>query len=151
MSYEKTKISVNQSDIDNFVQVLNKYPENVEEKINEYLHNTTARKIISKATSFLPVSKRGTRHAKNNTWYKQYNYNLAVKISNNTDGKNTTKKEYKNAKKSYYYLYFPATGKGTSKNKGANPFHEKTAQSMKNNEINELIKILSKETDKSFK
>lgn len=150
MAYQKTKFDISSYDLDRLNDAIRKFPGDVEKQINDYLHNTTGKKLIDSATTFIPVSKKGTKHAKFNKWYKQYNYNLAVKIENNNDGKNVTKKTNRNAKKSFYYLYYPATGTGTSRKKGENNFEEKGLKKIENKEINEIIRILNKKSDNFF-
>lgn len=74
----------------------------VEQSINDYLHNEAAAKISPAIAGFVPMSNRNKVHAKNaNPFTRQENYNLAVKVI--TD-------------KKFNYLVFPDEGLGTSIN-----------------------------------
>lgn len=103
---------------------------NLEKIINNYLHNNASEQMISSITQFIPVSKKGTRHAKTHEWYEKTIPNLAFTISNNLKGKRGT---------SFYYLYYVVTGTGTSKKKGANDFFEKGSNKIHNKIVEELI------------
>lgn len=73
----------------------------VENTLNEYLHNEAAEKIKPAIYDFIPVSDRNKKHAQNNAPFgRQENYNLAVKV--------ITSKEFN-------YLVFPDEGLGTSR------------------------------------
>ena len=88
---------------------------NTEEVLNEYIHNSAANQIIEYVTKEIPVSKRGIRHARFDTWWEQENNNLSVGIANSLKGKRGS---------SFYYLYYVATGTGTSKRRGGTDFME---------------------------
>ncbi len=74
----------------------------VENILNNYIHNAAPEVIKPSIEGLVPVSDRDKRHAKfSNPFGRQENYNLAVKI--------ITSKEFN-------YLVFPDEGKGRSVN-----------------------------------
>lgn len=80
----------------------------VENTLNEYIHNVAPEKIKPKITDFIPVSDRSKQHAKNSAPFgRQENYNLAVKVITSKD---------------FNYLVFPDEGLGTSKGNIAQNF-----------------------------
>lgn len=136
----KSNFSLKDDDIKRIQQSILKCGETSEEVINDYLHNVAGEKITKSITRFIPVSKRDKVHAKNSKWNEQKNYNLAVNISNKTSGKN-----------SFYYLYYVATGTGTSKKNGPNDFMKKGMDQEYNNVVNDLVNELEKNIDKEMK
>lgn len=103
--------------------------------INDYLHNFGGKKMSDSMTKYLPVSKKGKRHARTNKWYEQEDYNLAVSIANNTKGKRG---------KSFYYLYYVFTGQGTSRKKGKNDAMVKGYKKVENVLVSDLLNALEK-------
>ena len=99
----KAEFSFNDEDFERVKQSIKRLGDSSEEVINNYLHNVAGEDITESITNYIPVSKKGNRHAKHNNWNEQENYNLAVTIGNKSSGK-----------KSFYYLYYVATGTGTS-------------------------------------
>lgn len=95
--------SVNKEEFDGFLKSISERYDGkeVEQSINDYLHNEAAAKINPAVTGFVPISDRNKTHAKHsNPFTRQENYNLAVKVI--TD-------------KKFNYLVFPDEGLGTSK------------------------------------
>lgn len=114
-----------------------------EKTINDYLHNVAGEKLAKSITRFLPRSAvNKSNHAKDSKWWEQDNYNLAVSISNSLKGKRGT---------SFYYLYYVATGTGTSKKKGANEFMEKGMDAEYNNIVDGLLNALNEKIEKELK
>lgn len=112
----RNKMELKDDDILRIQEAMARSTGSTEKTISDYLHESGAQILIDDITRFIPVSKKGKRHAKRNQWYDQENYNMAVGIANNLKGKRGT---------SFYYLYYVATGTGTSRKKGGIDFMEK--------------------------
>ena len=105
-----------------------------EKIINQHVHTVTAEQIVEGATRFIPVSKKGKRHAKRNKWWEQKNYNLATAIETSQKGRRGT---------SFYYLYYVVTGTGTSYEKGKRDFMSKGLET----KYDEIVETLFEELD----
>jgi hypothetical protein len=105
-----------------------------EKTINDCLRNNSSPRITKSVTDFLPVSEKGKRHAKDNSWYEQTYYNLSFVLSNSLKGKRG---------KSFYYLYYPVTGTGNSYKKGPNDFLGKGMNKEYDNVVEELLNALN--------
>lgn len=93
--------SVEQKGFDELLKRVSGYGAEVENVLNDYLHNEAPKKINPSIVGLVPVSDRNKTHAKNNNPFgRQEDYNLAVKLI-------TSKK--------YNYLVFPDEALGTSK------------------------------------
>lgn len=136
----KTKFELKDKDVERIKQAITKLGDSSESAINKYLHNTGGEKIAKGITNYIPVSKRKKKHAKNSKWYKQNNYNLAVGVENSTSGKN-----------SFYYLYYVATGTGTSKKNGPNDFMKKGMDQEYNDIVNGLVNEIEQNINKELK
>lgn len=136
----KTRFTLKSEDVDKLKQAIEECGVSSEEAINDYLHNKAGDLIAKSITNFMPRSNRNKVHAKDSKWWEQSNYNLAVAISNKISGKN-----------SFYYLYFPATGTGTSRMNGPNDFMQKGLNAQYDNIVNQLINNLVKNIDKELK
>ena len=112
----KSNFSLNYADISLIQKKILQFGIISEDIINDYIHHDAAIQIINAITKEIPKSDKGKKHAKDNIWYEQENFNLAVGISNNMKGKRGT---------SFYYLYYVVTGTGNSKKNGANDFMER--------------------------
>jgi len=122
----KISLALKIDDFDKYIKALEKFNGKAEESINNYLHNDATRIIVGKITNEMPRSNRNknkwgsfrkplnTKHAKDNKWYKSFNWNLAAALSNKTSG---------GTKNSFYYLFYPH--EGTQKIKRKNPFAQK--------------------------
>lgn len=137
----KTQFSFKTEDIDRLNEVISRCGKKSERIINDYLHNVAGEKITRSITNskFFPRSKRNKIHAQDTKWYEQTNFNLAVGIENNTSGK-----------KSAYYLYYVATGTGTSAKKGPNDFMLDGLDKEYNNVVNGIIEKLLENVDKEM-
>ena len=136
----KTKFELQDKDVERIKKSISNLGGSSENVINKYLHNKGGQKIVTGITKFIPVSKRDKRHAKTSKWYKQNNYNLAVAIENSTGGKN-----------SFYYLYYVATGTGTSEKNGPNDFMNKGMDKEYKSIVNDLIEEIDKNIEKELK
>lgn len=134
-----SKFTLRDTDIERLKSSISNCGESSERVINDYLHNKGAKKITDSITRFIPVSKKGKRHAKNSKWYKQTNYNMAVALENNSNGK-----------KSFYYLYYVATGTGTSDKKGPNNFMDKGMDKVYDQVVDELLDELGKNIEREM-
>lgn len=138
----KTNFKLKDSDIERIQKAIIQCGDSAEEKINDYLKNVGGEKIATGISKFIPRSNRNKTHAKTSKWWKQLNYNLAVVVENNNAGKRNT---------SFYYLYYPATGTGTSKKKGKNDFMGRGLNSEYQTLVNGLINELDENIEKEMK
>ncbi|MCM1115679.1 MAG: hypothetical protein NC397_09305 [Clostridium sp.] len=122
------------------------YTGNVEATINDYLHNDAAELLVRGITQFIPVStghanahiryrrkykhKKTTAHAKFTEWWKEYDFNLSIKITNTKD---------------FYYLYFVEHGLGTSSESGGVDFLELGMENVYQKVIDGIYTALNKE------
>lgn len=141
MPLASTKFELNDEEIEKLKQAILNCGVSSEKVINNYLHTRGSERITNSVTRFIPVSKKGKRHAKKSKWHTQTNYNLAVEISNDLKGKRGT---------SFYYLYYVVTGTGTSKRKGSNDFMEKGLNKEHVTIVNELIEEVDKNIEKEM-
>lgn len=103
----------------------------VESSLNDYLHNTAARKIAPAIADFVPVSSANKKHARNSAPFgRQENYNLAVKV--------ITSKEFN-------YLVFPDEALGTSKGKAPQDFTGRGLNAVMPELIDEMTALITKE------
>lgn len=138
----KTNFSLNYEDVERIQQAILRCGSTSEDVINDYLHNKAGDIIIQSITKFIPRSKVNKVHAKDSKWHEQTNYNLAVNIANSTKGKRD---------KSFYYLYYVATGTGTSRKNGPNDFMSKGLDKEYDNIVNGVIDELLKNINKEMK
>lgn len=134
MATVKGTFSLKDEDVNKIKEAIKDCGEYSEKVINDYLHNVGGENIAKSITNFLPRSNRNKVHAKDKKWYKQSNYNLSVSIENASK---------------FYYLYYVATGTGTSKMNEPNSFMEdgleKESSNVVNGIVNELINNINKE------
>lgn len=143
----KTVMGLNADDFEQLSEKIGRLGTKGENAINEYLRTQGAEKIIKGITPLIPVSKRGTSHARHTEWWEQKNFNLAIQIANSTKGKAGGKY---GKSMSRYYLYFVDTGTGTSKfgrNKdfmarGLNNVYDSVVTGLVDNLTNEIQKEL---------
>lgn len=141
MPLSSTKFELNADEIVKLQQAISNCGITSEKVINNYLHTRGSERIIDSVTRFIPVSKKGKRHAKKSKWHTQTNYNLAVEISNSLKGKRGT---------SFYYLYYVVTGTGTNKRKGANDFMDKGLSKEHVTIVNDLIEEINENIEKEL-
>lgn len=100
--------TLEQTEFNKLLNQFNRHGAEVENVINEYLHNEASKKLKSAIEDFVPVSDRNKKHARNSAPFgRQENYNLAIKV--------ITSKEFN-------YLVFPDEALGTSKGNIAQNF-----------------------------
>lgn len=93
-------LTVKTDGFNELLKSVNSYGAEVENVLNNYIHNEAPRKITPSIEGFVPVSNRNKTHARNsNPFGRQENYNLAVKVITS---------------KPFNYLVFPDEGLGTS-------------------------------------
>lgn len=138
----KQKFGLKYEDIEKLNKKLLKINESKEKTINDCLKEIASPKVTRSVTSFLPVSEKGNRHAKKSKWYEVEYYNLSFVLSNSLKGKRGT---------SFYYLYYPATGTGTSNKKGPNDFLGKGIDKEYNNIVSDLLNALDKKIEEELR
>lgn len=144
----KEKFELKYEDVQKLKQSIVNFQGNKEDAINDCLKKITGPKVARSVTDFLPVAKNKYYyfypHAKDAEWYEITYYNLSFVLANNLRGKNITKTtKNKGARKSFYYLYYPATGTGNSYKKGPNDFLNKGINKVYDNVIEDLINALN--------
>lgn len=137
----KQNFELKYEDIERLNKALINFQGSSEQAINNCLEKKAGPKIAKSVTDFLPVSKDGNRHAKNNKWYELEYYNLSFVLSNSLKGKRGT---------SFYYLYYPATGTGNSYRKGPNDFLGKGLNTKYNEVIEDLLSSLENQIEEDF-
>lgn len=134
MATVKATFTLKDDDVKRIKEAIKDCGEYSEKVINDYLHNVGGENIAKSITNFLPRSNRNKVHAKDKKWWEQSNYNLSVSIANHNK---------------FYYLYYVATGTGTSKLNEPNTFMQdgldKESNNVVNGIVNELIKNINKE------
>ena len=121
---------IDASEVESLQRAMKQYAGNVEETVNDVLHNEAGPLIQDSVQRLIPVSDAKKKHAKDAASLKQVNYNLAVKIT--TKGK-------------YGYLYFPDDGTNTRRHIGDQQFFRQGGEAVKSDVINRCLKRLSNE------
>lgn len=137
----KAQFKLRYEDIDRINEAIANAGHTAEKSINAYLHYEGAEIIAESITKFMPRSAVDRMHAKDNRWWEMQPYNLAVEISNSLKGKRGT---------SFYYLYYPSTGTGTSKWRGRNLFMEKGLEAQHDSLVNGIIEAILQNIDKEI-
>lgn len=141
MPQVKGTFTLKADDVDKLRNAMTNLGESSERVISDYLHNVAGEKIAKSITRFIPTSDRKKIHAKESKWWEQTNNNLAVTIANSMKGTRG---------KSFYYLYYVATGTGTSKDKGKNDFMEKGIEAEYNNIVDGLLNAVEENIRKEL-
>ena len=136
----KARFSLNDTDIVRLNNAVSQIGSGAEGIINDHLHRVTGQQMAEGITKYIPVSKKGKRHAKSNKWWTQKNYNLAVEISNSTSGK-----------RSFYYLYYVITGTGTSYKRGKRDFMAKGLEANYSKIVDDLMAELTKYIERGLR
>lgn len=137
----KQNFYLNDDEISKFQNAIQQISNNVPTIINKSLKEIVSPKMTRSVTDYLPRSKEGKRHAKENKWYETEFYNMAFVLSNSLKGKRGT---------SFYYLYYPATGTGNSYKKGPNDFLEKGEKKIHNEAVADLLNSLNEKIEEEF-
>lgn len=136
----KASFKLKDSDIIKLDDQLKRIGDGVEDVVNEHLHTVTGKQMADSITQFIPVSKKGKRHAKHSKWWEQKDYNLGVEISNSIRGK-----------RSFYYLYYVATGTGTSYRNGKRDFMQEGVDKAYDKIVNSLTEKLEEHIERGLK
>lgn len=116
-------------DIESLQYAMKNYKGNVENVVNEVLHEEAGPLILRSVQRLIPVSDaKKKRHAKDANALRQVNYNLAVKIT--TAGK-------------YGYLYFPDDGTNTRRHIGNQQFFKQGGEAVRSDIIERCLNRLS--------
>lgn len=141
MPVSRSDFSLKYTDIERLQNSIAQIGHTSESVINEHLHNVTGEQMVEGITRYIPVSKKGKRHAKYNKWWEQSDYNLAVAIENSLKGKRGT---------SFYYLYYVITGTGTSYMYGKRDFMEQGLNKNYDKIVNSLFDELMKHIERGI-
>ena len=131
------RLTLNYSELDNLQTLMKEYEGNVEDAINDVLHNQAGTLIANSVRNLIPVSGKSWKGkapaAKTGKSLTNINENLAVTTT-------TTKK--------YQYLYFPNDGTSTQRHAGNQQFFEKGGEAVKNDIIERCILRLTNNFEK---
>ncbi len=141
MPRNRVEFQLRFEDVERINQAIANAGHTAEKSINVYLHGIGAYVIADEITKFMPRSVVDKIHAKDSEWWEIQPFNLAVEISNSLKGKRGT---------SFYYLYYPSTGTGTSKRKGRNLFMEQGLKSKQDTIVNGMIEAILKNIDNAM-
>ncbi len=123
------KFELKYDDVIRIQSAIQSYGSGAEKTLNNYLHGEAAKMMIDSVTNLIPLSKEGKKHARMNQWFQKENYNLAVTIR---------------ASGSFWYLFFPLTGQGTSRDYGERDFFTQGIDLVYDKVVQEMLTILSK-------
>ena len=116
-------------------------PEESERLVNNVLHTKGAKQMMMAIISFMPISGRNKRHAKNSNPLKIDQLNLGFRIyPKGGAAKN---------KNSFGYLVFPDEGRGPS-NMFAQRFFEKGVNKEKDRVLEDIILALEEASNKAL-
>lgn len=141
MPVAKTRFNIRYDDVVVLQDAIQQVGYESEKIINNHLHNVTGQQMVEGITKFIPVSKKGARHAKYNKWWEQNNYNMAVNLETSTKGRRGT---------SFYYLYYVITGTGTSYDYGERDFMEQGMDASYNKIVDDLINEVMNHIERSI-
>ena len=141
MPRNRVQFQLHFEDVERINQAIANAGHTAEKSINIYLHGVGAYVIADEITKFMPKSARDKIHAKESVWWEMQPFNLAIEISNSLKGKRGT---------SFYYLYYPSTGTGTSKRRGRNLFMERGLESKHDELVNGMIEAILKNIDNAM-
>ena len=124
-------LSINVSGVDRLIDAMQKYTSNLEDNINEVLHNEAGQLISTEVKSLMPTSNahwKGKKPAaKSSNSLTQEIDNLSVTIKNT---------------KNYAYLYFPNDGTNTRRHVGNQQFFARGAENVTNDIIDVIVNKL---------
>lgn len=127
-----SRLTLNADEFDRVMKLVERFPGNAEQAINDVLHGAGAELIQERIRKYMPVSdkKKGT-HAVDAKSLTSIGSNLAV----------TTKSTNK-----YHYLYFPDDGTNTRRHVGNQQFFLRGAEDASG----EIVDILAEKLTQSF-
>lgn len=128
------RLTIEREDLAKLTEYMERYAGNVEEAINEVLHNYAAQEMQESIRNLIPVSNitwKGKKPAaKTAKSLRSVNENLSVTV--------TTTKDYQ-------YLYFPDDGTNTRRHAGDKRFFEQGGEAVKDEIIERCILKLTNE------
>lgn len=132
-----SRFKIEVADVEKLQSAMESYQGNVEETINDVLHNQGGALIQESIQRLIPVSGKSWKGkapaAKTSNSLQSINTNLAVTVT-------TTKK--------YQYLYFPDDGASTRRHVGNKRFFEKGGEAVKDEIIERCISRLTNNFEK---
>lgn len=125
-------LRINFAEADKLIEVMKEYQGDVENSINDVLHNQGGDLIQKSVQQLIPVSGKSWKGkasaAKSSNSLRNINENLGVTV--------TTQKKYQ-------YLYFPDDGTNTRRHVGNQRFFEKGGEAVKDEIIERCISKLT--------
>lgn len=107
----------------------------IEKDLNDFLHTTSAKRVMQQIINFMPVSDRRKKHARDSSPLKIEEKNLGFSVY--------AKGGAANKPGSYGYLVFPNEGRGVH-NRKAQEFFERGMNKEKDRIFEDVEKILLK-------
>ncbi|SEB15748.1 hypothetical protein SAMN05421743_12138 [Thalassobacillus cyri] len=121
-------------EVEKLEEKFRKVPDNVENIINQVLHNEGIKRTTAAITKELPVSNRTKKHAKYSKWSKSEKHNLGFTVK--------TKGGAAKNPGSFGYLVFPNEGRGPH-----NPLEQRFMEEGLEKTTPEIIELISERID----
>lgn len=129
----RVSYTLNSENNKKLVKALKESSKNLEKNINEYLYVKGSQKIVEAIISFMPISKRKKKHARDLNPLKVDKFNLGIDVY--------AKGGAANKKRSFGYLVFPNEGRGAH-NPIAQEFFQRGLKSKEEVLFNDILKII---------
>lgn len=126
--------SLNDDDVNKLIEAIQRYEDNAEDAISNYLETEVPSITKPSIQSLIPVSDRNKAHAR-----------TSAPFTEDMEGKLSI---YIHTKKQWHYLYFPDEGEGTSKGQMPHDFMNQGVENEYDTLVNGLLDSLINEWDK---
>lgn len=126
--------SLNDDDVNKLIEAIQRYEDNAEDAISNYLETEVPSITKPSIQSLIPVSDRNKAHAR-----------TSAPFTEDMEGKLSI---YIHTKKQWHYLYFPDEGEGTSKGQRPHDFMAQGVENKYDTLVNGLLDSLLNEWDK---
>ena len=126
--------SLNDDDVNKLIEAIQRYEDNAEDAISNYLETEVPSITKPSIQSLIPVSDRNKKHAR-----------TSAPFTEDMEGKLSI---YIHTKKQWHYLYFPDEGEGTSKGQMPHDFMNQGVENEYDTLVNGLLDSLINEWDK---
>lgn len=128
--------TLNDDDINNLIEAIQKFEGSAEDAIGEYLKEEVPGIVKPSIQNLIPVSDRDKRHAK-----------TSAPFTEDMEGKLSI---YIHTKKQWHYLYFPDEGEGTSKGQQPHDFMSQGVESEYDTLVNGMLDSLINNFNKTI-
>lgn len=120
--------SLNDDDVNKLIEAIQRYEDNAEDAISNYLETEVPSITKPSIQSLIPVSDRNKKHAR-----------TSAPFTEDMEGKLSI---YIHTKKQWHYLYFPDEGEGTSKGQAPHDFMVQGVENEYDTLVNGLLDSL---------